>query len=256
MSVIKKKDNAELATTDNQSSEEKTVNLNDSMKYNIIKIVVIVALAVMVIAGLTHPSSIIGTGKLSVPESTKDSKNGKHDFVSKDGKTVADFADPIITKSEKEAKITVYSQNVSDKSKMTQNLLFNWLKKNQTITYKAKVEYYVDLSLITDKSISVDNGSKTVTITIPKPQYQINLNYKDFEIGDPSTNTILPASDMKFTFENIQELDEEARKKIDAKVQEDSNKSEAESSGIEQIRKIYEPIISAVDKDYTVNVEY
>ena len=226
-------------------------------RYIIIKIAVIFALCFMVIFGITHPSSILGTGKVTKPElSGKSSKSAGHDFVSGDGKTVDDFSDAVITKSEKEAKLEVYSQDVSDTSHLSQNIIFNWLKKYKTITYKGKVQYYVDLNLITEKNVTVDSTNKTVTVTITKPQYQINLDYKDFVISDPSTHTFLPTSDIKLSFDDVQELDEDARKKIEAKVEQQNNIAEAKQAGLDQTKEIYEQVIGTVDKNYTVNVEY
>lgn len=217
--------------------------------YTIVKIVVIICLCAAVIIGIRSSNNEIKNRTMEISSSKKE-----HDYVSEDGKIIADFSEPIITKSEEVLKLQFKEQQAETSSDVQQKVLF--LKKYQKITYVASVTYTIDLSGITNDNIEIDNNSKSVTISIPKPQYQISLDYDKFRAEDPRSNFFVSLGNEKFTFSEINELEKTAMNKIESKINSEDTVSETESTGIEKAKDLFEPIIKSVDNNYSVNVRY
>lgn len=218
----------------------------------VLKTAIIVALSLMVILGLFAGSANRSKAGTHVGKE-------KHDFVSEDGKTTADFFEPVYRESRKEAKLDVFEQDVYAPGEVTQEGLFKLpvFQRYQSITYKATVQYFVDFGSLQEKDISVDNKTKTVTVTIPKPTYQIVLKYGEFEFEETKTNSFLPAPKLKLTLEEVQELEKDAANKIDEKVKGDADLEQtAENAGIEKVTELLQTAVSGVDKDYQLVVTY
>lgn len=228
---------------------------NDSLatRYISIKAVSIAVLAIVVIIGIIWAGE--SATKKSSTASSKTASSIKHDYISDDGKTVADFTTPIINKSQKELKLQFQTDDIETTSDVEQNV-FWFLNKYQKITYNADVTYTIDLSGIHASDIDTDHTAKQITITIPKPQHQISLNYDKFKAEEPRSNFFVSLGNEKFTFDEINKIEKTAITKIDEEVSKPENEKESEETGIQQAKTLYQSVIDSVDKSYKVDIRY
>lgn len=185
-----------------------------------------------------------------------------HDLVLEDngflGYLAADFAEPVITQAESNAKLIVYEIDLHEVTTITESGLFNWsaLSKTQCITYYATAQYVVELKGISDKDIEVDNESKIVTIKVPNVKLEdIIIDESKIEIGD-TVNGVLTFGEIKTTAQQNKEIIVNAKETMRKKLDNNEYQERAEKYGKLAIKDIYLPVIRSIDKSYTVEIEY
>lgn len=185
-----------------------------------------------------------------------------HDLILDDdaflGYTAADFEEAIITNSTKIKKIEVYEQEVSDTVTLTDTGLFNWaiFSKCQLIVYKGNVVYTVDMSDVDIYDIKVDNDNKIISLYIPYPvQEAININENDIQFGDVEKG-LLAFGDIGLTIEQASQIQEEARNKMQMKLDDTDAINTAMRFGKLVVWEMYSPIVKSVAKDYSLEVSY
>lgn len=193
---------------------------------------------------------------------TFESGASQHDLVLEDngifGYTAADFADAILGDSTKLKKLEVFSQEVSDVSTITNAGFLNWgvFSKNQLITYNGTAVYTVDLSTIKKNDILFDEESKIITLRIPHAvQEEINIPEDQIKFGD-TTRGLLAFGDVKMTAEQAAQIQGDARKKMEEKLDEDKIIKTADRFAILAVWELYSPIVKGVAKDYSLEVEF
>lgn len=185
-----------------------------------------------------------------------------HDLVVENngifGYTAADFEEAILGDSQKQKKLQVMTQEVSDVSTVTEAGLIHWsvFTKNQLITYNGTAVYTVDLSEIGRSDISFNEEEKTVTLKIPHAvQEEINIPEDKIQFGD-TTGGLLAFGDLHMTPEQIAEVQAGARNKMEQKLEEDHVRDQADRFARLVVWELYSPIIKGVGRDVSLEVEF
>ncbi|MDO5121962.1 MAG: DUF4230 domain-containing protein [Erysipelotrichaceae bacterium] len=185
-----------------------------------------------------------------------------HDLVLENnglfGYTAADFEEAVLGDSQKQKKLQVMTQEVSDVSTVTEAGLLNWsvFTKNQLITYNGTAVYTVDLSEIGRSDILFNEEEKTVTLKIPHAvREEINIPEDKIQFGD-TTGGLLAFGDLHMTPEEISEVQAGARKKMEQKLEEDHVIDQADRFAKLVVWELYSPIIKGVGKDVSLVVEF
>ena len=174
------------------------------------------------------------------------------------GYEAADFEEAILGDSQKTNKLEVYEQEVSDAATTTDTGLFNLsvFTKNQVITYYGTVVYTVDLSSLSKSDISYDEETKIVTLKIPHAQQgEINIPENKIQVGD-TTRGLLAFGEMNFTMEQRNEVQAGAREKMQEKLNEQNAQETADKFAKLVVWETYSPIIKAIGKDVSLEVEF
>ncbi len=174
------------------------------------------------------------------------------------GYTAADFEEAILGDSTKLKKLEVFKQKVSDVSSITDTGLLNWgiFTKNQLITYNGTAVYTVDLSALRSTDISFNEEEKMITLKIPHAvQEEINIPEDEIQFGD-TTKGLLAFGDIKMTAEQATQIQAEARKKMQKKLDEDNVAAIADRFAKLSVWELYNPIIKGVAKEYSLEVVF
>ena len=174
------------------------------------------------------------------------------------GYTAADFEEAILGDSSKLKKLEVFKQKVSDASMITDTGLLNWgiFTKNQLITYNGTAVYTVDLSALRSGDISFNEEEKMITLKIPHAvQEEINIPEDEIQFGDTAKG-LLAFGDIKMTAEQASQIQAEARKKMQKKLDEDGVLTMADRFAKLAVWELYSPIIKGVAKDYSLEVVF
>ena len=172
------------------------------------------------------------------------------------GYTAADFEEAVLGDSSKLKKLEVFEQKISDVANLTDTGLFNWkvFTKVQLITYHGTVVYTVDLGVLKSGDITLNEEEKIVTIAIPHAsQEEININEKDIQFGDTSKG-LLAFGDISVTPEQMKMVQEEARNKMQIKIDEEKLIETADRFTKLAVWEIYSPIVKGVASNYSLEV--
>ncbi len=171
---------------------------------------------------------------------------------------LADFSEVIIEQFQKESELVVSSveASVPVDIKKTGALDMGIFNKTQRLIYKGTGRFYVDLSLLGKHSISLDNDSSTVRIEIPHTKLaEIEINPDKFTFEETEKG-LLAFGELKFTAEEYNDLQIECKERMKAAVDIKENYEAADKNAIEEMTKIYEPIVKAVDDTYHVEIVF
>lgn len=174
------------------------------------------------------------------------------------GYTAADFQEAILGDSEQLKKLEVYTTDISGAATLVDTGLANLkvFTKTQLLNYKGTVTYTVDLGELSKDDITLDEEAMTVHIKIPHAmQEEININEKDLEVGDVERG-LLGIGEISMTPEEIQEVQTEARNKMQEKLDEENVIAEADRFAKMSVWEIYQPIIDKVTTGYSLEVEF
>lgn len=218
----------------------------------------LILMAVMFVLGLALPKIISMTKKQE--QFSQERPVDSYDLTLQNngvmGYLVGDFEDAILGQRERQQKIDVLEQEVSDVATLTKTGTMNiqLFTKTQMITYKGTAYYVVDLQDVTEKSIAYDEKKKTVTLTIPSAKLDhINIPPENIEFGDVK-NGILAFGNIETTAEEIAEVEKFAQMEMEAKLEEEQIVDEANRFAKLAVWEIYQPLISAIGADVKLEV--
>lgn len=223
---------------------------------------VILCITVVLIVGLTI-FGIVSTKKRASEEDAKDNSGFVAGFDEAEvyhltEKTIVDFYEPIIEQFNKESQLVVSSADASMEMNLKQTGVFDIkaLNKSQKIKYKGTGRFYIDMSEMSRDDVVVDNENKVVTITIPHSKMlPIDIDPNRFESEDAKKG-LLAFGDLKFTPKEYNDLQTEVKAQIEKKVDTKENRVKADENAMEEMVKIYEPIVQALDSEYTVSIQF
>ena len=185
-----------------------------------------------------------------------------HDLVLENhglfGFTAADFADAILGDSTQLKKIEVFSQEVADVVTVTDAGIANIkiFEKNQIITYHGTATYTVDLSRVLENDVKLNEDDKTITLYIPHCEMEkINIPEDEMEFGDV-TKGLLAFGDIKLTPEQNRDIQAAARAKMEEKLEETKAINQADRFAKMSVWEMYQPVVSGVSPEYTLEVEF
>lgn len=175
-----------------------------------------------------------------------------------DKRTTVDFSDPILEQFSKDSKLVVSSAEESIELNLKQTGAFDVgvLNKTQKIKYRGTGRFYIEMSELTSDNIVVDEENKTVTILVPHSKLlPIEIDPDKFESEDAKKG-LLAFGDIKFTAKEYNDLQVEVKTKLEKGINIKENRIKADENAIEEIIRIYEPIVKNLDDEYTVQADF
>lgn len=223
---------------------------------NIVLLVVLVMIAILIVYGVysTKKQKSVDNKRTQGFEAGFDDDEVYH----VNEKTTVDFYEPIIEQFKKESQLVVSSADASIDLELKQKGVFDvdLLNKTQKIRYKGTGRFYVEMSELSKENIAIDEENKTITITVPHTKLlPLEIDPNRFESEDAKKG-FLAFGDLKFTPKEYNDLETEVKGKLEKSVNTKENRLKADENAREEITKIYDPIVKALDSDYSVNVEF
>ena len=171
-----------------------------------------------------------------------------------------DFSEVIIGREKESRKLIVYEQEATVFTQLTDSLLkkidVDWLKKTQKVTYTGNGYFVVDLDQLTKADIVEDKNNKVITINIGHAYLQaIEIRPEDIMIDDVKEG-LLARGDIKLTVTDYNVIEKELRSKLEDKFNSAKNGQKADEIALKMVKNVYEPIIKAIDSEYSVCVEF
>lgn len=220
---------------------------------NIALIVSIVLIFFVLIYGMTHKKASFDSAFSSQP--VKEDENVYH----LDAHETADFSKVVVEQFRKESRFIVGSReasvtvNLKEIGFVDSDLLFN---KTQKITYRGKADFYLDMSRLGENSIRLDNDNRAVIIEIPHTQLaEIEIDPDQFTYEETEKG-LLTFGELRFTAKQYNNLEKMCKEKIKTAVNTEENVKASEEAAVEELTKIYEPIIKTVDDSYHVEIVF
>ena len=170
------------------------------------------------------------------------------------------FKDVILSQPNETRKLVVFEQEGTTEFPLSKNVIekINWkaLQKTQTVTYTATGHFVVDLDKLTEESIVDDKEHKVLTIKIEHPHLDsIDIDPDKIIVGDKK-NGVLAFGDLEMTVNDYVQIEKGLQKKFKESFDTTANGQEADELALKMVKSIYEPVVKAVDRDYTVQVVF
>ncbi len=181
-------------------------------------------------------------------------------IVLEDSGVTVSFSDVILSKPQEQRKLIVAAQDATAEAKLEDKLIekldFEILKKSQLVTYTGTGYFVVDLDAITPKDIVTDKDKQTVTIRIPHPYLQaVEIDPNKVVIGEVR-ESLLARGDIKLTVADYNTIEKQLRENMEQKLNTAENGQLAAANALKMVKETYEPLVKAIDRRYTVVVEY
>ncbi|MDR1563709.1 MAG: DUF4230 domain-containing protein [Oscillospiraceae bacterium] len=171
------------------------------------------------------------------------------------GNLKVEFSNAILKEGKETAKLIVYEQNLEIDQKLDDSW-FGWdiFKKTKTMTIVGKGQFIVDLSALKDADITLNEEYNLVQVSIPEAVLD-NVNIDESKIRFNETdNGILRFGDIKVTPEQQAIITDSAKKAMTEKLDTALTHNKADAAAKTQIKKIFDPVVQKVNKDYWVVV--
>lgn len=181
-------------------------------------------------------------------------------FYLKDSNVKVNFSEVIIGEEKETRKLIVLEQKTTVSTQLSKSLIekidFDWMKKTQEVSYTGTGYFVVDLDKLTEKDIVEDEEKKIITIKIEHAYLEaIEINPNNIII-DEVKESLLAKGDIKLTVADYNKIEKELRKRLEEKFDNAKNGQKANEAALKMVKKVYEPIIKAIDSDYTVHIEF
>nr|WP_325182596.1 DUF4230 domain-containing protein [uncultured Oscillibacter sp.] len=169
------------------------------------------------------------------------------------------FSDVILSGQNETRKLIVSTQTGTVAAKLTDRLIrqldFDFLKKTQNVSYTGTGYFVVDLDNLTAASVIQDRDNKTVTIRIGHPYLQTVEIDPNRIIIDEVEESLLARGDIKLSVADYTAIERDLRSRLEEKFDTASNGQAADALAVKMVREIYEPVVKAIDRRYSVVVE-
>ena len=170
------------------------------------------------------------------------------------------FSDVVITEPGETRKLIVSEQNGSVSTELTDKLIqkldFEFLKKTQKVSYTGKGYFVVDLDKLTKADVIEDKSSRTVTIRVGHAYLQAIEVDPDKIMIDAVKEGLLARGDIELTLHDYNAIEKDIRTRLEEKFNTAENGQKADAIALEMVKKVYEPVIQAIDGRYKVLVEF
>lgn len=170
------------------------------------------------------------------------------------------FSDVILSRQNETRKLIVSTQTGTVTTELTDRLIqqldFDFMKKTQNVSYTGTGYFVVDLDNLTAASVIEDRDKKTVTIQIDHAYLQaIDINPNNI-IVDTVKESLLAWGDIKLTVADYNSIERELRAQLEEKFDTAANGQAADDLAIQMVKEVYEPVVKAVDRRYSVIVQF
>ena len=173
-------------------------------------------------------------------------------------RTVADFKDPIILAHAKDARLIVYTAELSETVSLANEGLggFKWNSTYQEAVYHGTAEYTVDLSQLSEDDFIVNNEQKLLTVRIPYAVLSpINILDDKTQFKDTEKGWLGP-KDVEMTPEDHSKLMVEVKEKMKAKLIDENIMAKANEEAKTVVAELLTATIQSVDPEFAVIVVF
>lgn len=207
---------------------------------------------IIFIIGKLSPGMIFGTNHTSQTTADEVLENGVL------GYTAVDFQDAVLKEASRHTELVVMEQPLEISTTVTKAGLANLqiFSKVKTITYYGTGVYTVDLSQLKKDKIVVDAEKKEVKIVIPHSCLQYiepDLDKTEFEDTEKG---LLSFGDIKLKTEDQNRLMQAVRDSMKERLTKEDVFEQADEYAQMSTWQIFQPLISAVSPEYTVEIEF
>ena len=183
-----------------------------------------------------------------------------HIVLSRKGgrRTVADFKDPIILAHGKDARLIVYTAELSEVVSMADEGWggFKWNSTYQEAKYFGQAEYTVDLSQLSEKDFIVNNEQKILTVRIPYAVLSpINILNDKTQFKDTEKGWLGP-KEVKMTSEELNKIMLEIEEKMKAQLIDENIMAKANEEAKVVVTDLFTATIQTVDPEFSVVVVF
>lgn len=177
-----------------------------------------------------------------------------------DGGVEVNFSEVLLGKQEETRKLIVSTQEATVSTELSDRLIrkldFDFLKKTQKVSYTGKGYFVVDLDNLTGEDIIEDKEKRIITIKIGHAYLQAIEIDPDKIIVDEVKEGLLARGDIELTVKDLNTIERELRSRLEREFNTAESGQEADDLAINMVREVYEPIVRAIDKRYSVAVEF
>lgn len=171
-----------------------------------------------------------------------------------------DFSDVILSGHNETRKLIVSTQSGTVSTKLTDRLIkqldFNFLKKTQNVSYTGTGYFVVDLDNLTSANVIQDKDKKTVTIRVDHAYLEaIEIDPNNIII-DEVKEGLLARGDIELSVADYNAIEKELRAKLEEKFDTAVNGQIADNIALKMVKEVYEPVVKAIDRRYSVIVEF
>ena len=171
----------------------------------------------------------------------------------------ASFSDAILSGQNETRKLIVSTQTSTVSTKLTERLIkqldFDFMKKTQNVFYTGTGYFVVDLDHLAAADVIEDHAGKTVTIRVGHPYLQaIEIDPGRIIIEDIE-ESLLARGDIKLSVADYTAIEEELRSRLEEKFDTVANGQAADELAVKMVKQVYEPVVKAIDRRYSVAVE-
>ena len=238
---------------------EKPVSKVHALKQFLVLILVFVVIIVSIIVIRSFPtkeSEFVDTVAGEIEQEMAENQI----VLSKKGgrRTVADFKDPIILAHGKEARLIVYTAELSEVVSMADEGWggFKWNSTYQEAKYFGQAEYTVDLSQLSEEDFIVNNEQKILTVRIPYAILSpINILNDKTQFKDTEKGWLGP-KEVKMTSEELNKIMLEIEEKMKAQLIDENIMAKANEEAKIVVAELLAATIHAVDPEFTVVVVF
>ena len=170
------------------------------------------------------------------------------------------FSEILLGKQEETRKLIVSTQEATVSTELSDRLIqkldFDFLKKTQKVSYTGKGYFVVDLDDLTGEDIIEDKEKRIITIKIGHAYLQAIEIDPEKIIVDEVKEGLLARGDIELTVKDVNAIEKELRSRLEAKFNTAENGQEADDLALRMVREVYEPVVKAIDRRYSVVVEF
>ncbi len=170
------------------------------------------------------------------------------------------FSDVILSSQNETRKLIVSTQNGTVSTKLTDRLIkqldFDFMKKTQNVSYTGTGYFVVDLDNLTAANVIEDRDKKTVTIQIGHAYLQAIEIDPNNVIVDDVKESLLAWGDIKLTVADYNAVEQDLRTRLEEKFNTAANGQAADELALQMVKEIYEPVVKAIDRRYSVIVQF
>lgn len=173
-------------------------------------------------------------------------------------RTVADFKDPIILAHGKDARLIVYTAELSEVVSLADEGWggFKWNSTYQEAKYFGQAEYTVDLSQLSEEDFIVNNEQKILTVRIPYAVLSpINILNDKTQFKDTEKGWLGP-KEVKMTSEELNKIMLEVEEKMKAQLIDENIMAKANEEAKIVVAELLTATIQTVDPEFTVVVVF
>lgn len=170
------------------------------------------------------------------------------------------FSDVILSAQNETRKLIVSEQSGTVTAKLTDSLIrqldFDFLKKTQNVSYTGTGYFVVDLDKLTAANVITDRDRRTVTIRIGHAYLQSVEIDPSGIIVDDVQESLLARGDIKLSVADYKAIEQDLRARFEEKFDTAANGQAADALALKMVKEVYEPVVKAIDRRYSVIVQF